>query len=170
MEFMAVVRKRRSIRSYSSKKVSKKKIDYILEAARLAPSWTNSQCWKYIIVKNERLRRKIAEKEWIAEAPIIIVCFADPSESGNKHNQAYYMLDVGISMEHLILAATDIGLGTCWIGGQFNEEKVKKALNIPEKCRVVALTPVGYPKEEPKRKIRKKLHEISIENKWKNET
>ena len=116
--------------------------------------------------KNKSLRQEISEKEWIAEAPIIIVCCADPTKSGNKHNQPYYMLDVGISMEHLILAATDIGLGTCWIGGQFNEEKVKKALNIPEKYRVVALTPVGYPKEAPKRKIRKKLNEISTENHW----
>ena len=166
MELMDVIRKRRSIRKYKPDPVPEEKIRYVLEAARLAPSWGNRQCWRYIVVTDEKLRRKIATREWIAQAPVIIVGCADPSKSGNKFNQPYYMLDLGISMEHLILAAAEQGLGTCWIGGQFDEKAVKEALGIPKHIRVVALTPLGYPDEDPAPRSRKSLNEISSWNHW----
>ncbi|MEM2915546.1 MAG: nitroreductase family protein, partial [Candidatus Bathyarchaeia archaeon] len=149
MRFIDVVLKRKSIRKYRSDPVSEEKLKYVLEAARLAPSWANQQCWKYIIVTDEELKRKIGAitrpppitlppswdksllpepggalrpRNWPAQAPIIIVGCADPAKSGKKEGKEYYLVDLGISMEHLMLAAAEQGLGTCWIGGAFDEE------------------------------------------------
>jgi nitroreductase len=166
MEFMEVIRDRRSIRKYKSTPVSKEDIEYVLEAARLAPSWGNRQCWRYIVVDDEELRRRITMRGWAAEAPVVIVGCADPTKAGDKAGKPYYMLDMGISMEHLILAAHDRGLGTCWLGGQFDEEIVREALGVPNIHRVVALTPLGYPDEEPNAKDRKTLNELYTRNKW----
>jgi nitroreductase len=148
MSFLDIARRRRSIRKYKPNPVPEDKLQYVLEAARTAPSWANRQCWRYIVVKDEALRRKITQRDWAAEAPIIIVACADPDLSGNKFGQPYYMLDVGSSVDHLMLAAAEQGLGTCWIGGQFDEKTVKEALGVPDQIRVVALTPLGYPAEE----------------------
>jgi nitroreductase len=166
MEFMEVIRSRRSIRKYKKTPVSKEDIAYILEAARLAPSWANKQCWRYIVVTDEELKRKILKKDWSAEAPVVIVGCADPSKSGRRDWKPYYMLDMGISMEHLILAARDRGLGTCWLEGQFDEKVVRKTLNIPRNYRVVSITPLGYPDEEPPAKERKSVEELYSWNKW----
>ncbi len=189
MDFMDLVRKRRSIRKYKSDPVPEDKLTYVLEAARVAPSWGNRQCWTYIIVTDEALRKKIVmrsetpiaeagttmasverrprrSREWIAQAPIIIVGCADPTKSGNKEEKPYYLLDMGISMEHLMLAAAEQGLGTCWIGGGFNESIVKEALGIPEDIRVVALTPLGYPDEATEPRSRKTLEEMTCRDRW----
>jgi len=166
VEFLDLVRKRRSIRRYKSDPVPQEKLDHVLEAARLAPSWGNRQCWRFIVVRDEGKRRAIATREWAADAPAIIVGCARPDLSGSRFNQQYYMLDMGIAMEHLMLAAAEQGLGTCWIGGQFDEEAVKQALGIPEGVRVVALTPLGYPAETPGPKRRKPLKEIVSFDGW----
>jgi nitroreductase len=169
MELLEVVRKRRSIRKYKPDPVPEEKIMYVLEAARLAPSWGNMQCWHYIVVTDESLKSKITQHDWATKAPVIIVGCADPKKSGKKHGQDYYMLDMGISMEHLILAATEQGLGTCWIGYYFDEKTVKKALNIPKRFKVVAVTPLGYPDEEKGEvKERKTLEEIVSWNTFNN--
>ncbi len=166
MELREAICKRRSIRKYKAEPVPEKDVEYVLEAARLAPSWSNRQCWRYIVVTDEALRKKITTRDWAAEAPVIIVGCADPAKSGDKDGKPYYMLDLGLSMEHLILAAAEKGLGTCWIGGQFEEKAVKDALNIPENIRVVALTPLGYPGEAPPSKERKSIKEMVSWNKW----
>ena len=167
MEFMDVISKRRSIRKYKSDSVPEEDIEYILEAARLAPSWANSQCWKFVVVTDPVVKEELAKagNSWIAAAPVIIVACADPSRPGTKGDQAYYMLDVGIAMEHLILAAADRGLGTCWIGA-FDEEAAKSALGVPENIRVVASTPLGYPDQEPAPRQRRVLDEISCSDKY----
>jgi nitroreductase len=166
MDFLNLVKKRRSIRKYKPDPVPKEDIEYILEAARQAPSWTNRQCWRYIIVSDEATRRKITTRDWAAKAPVIIVGCGDPTKAGNIDGRPYYMLDMGISMEHLILAATEKGLGTCWIGGQFDEKVVREALGIPDSHRVVALTPLGYPDESPAAKDRKSLAEMVTWENW----
>jgi len=166
LDFMEVVHKRRSVRKYKQDKVSRADIEYVLEAARLAPSWGNRQCWRYIVVTDEATRKKIATTDWTAKAPAIIVACGDPTKAGNKDGKPYYMLDVGISMEHLILAAADRGLGTCWIGGQFDEKTVRDALGVPESHRVVAMAPLGYPDESPLAKERKPLAEMVTWEKW----
>lgn len=151
MEFMDLVKKRRSIRRYLPTPISDQDLKDILKAARLAPSWSNRQCWRYIIVTDQIIKNKLAEAgracKWINKAPVIIVACADPKASGHKPGMDYFMLDIGISFEHLILAATNLGLGTCWIGG-FDEKMAKEALGVPSEIRVVAYTALGYPDEK----------------------
>lgn len=160
MEFMDVVRTRKSVRSYSNRMVEEEKITRILEAARIAPSWANRQCWSFIVVKDREKIRKLAGgliNPWLKQAPVIIVACGNPQKSGSRNGMDYYLVDVAISMEHLVLAAADLGLGTCWIGG-FDERKVKRTLGVPENIKIVALTPVGYPASEGVRdKIVKRL-------------
>jgi len=163
---MSTIQKRRSIRKYKPDPIPRIDLNFILEAARLAPSCGNQQCWKFIVVTNESLKRiigKICRLNWLPQAPAIIVCCADPSKSGVKGDQELYMVDVGISLEHLILAATSLGLGTCWVG-MFNEKHLKQALHVPKNIRVVALTPLGYPNEKPRPTTRKSLDEMSCKN------
>lgn len=145
MEFMDVLVARKSVRDYQEKDVEEEKLTKILEAARLAPSWANKQCCNYILVTDRAKIQELASGfiGWIKKAPVVVVACADPKESGSRNGMDYYLVDVGISMQQLVLAATDMGLGTCWIGG-FDEAKVKKTLAIPENIKVVALTPIGY--------------------------
>jgi len=143
---MDVVQKRRSVRAYSDKPVEEEKLTKVLEAARLAPSWANKQCCKYIVVKEKAKIETLGGLliPWLKHAPIVLVACADPKESETHNSMDYFLVDIGISMQQAVLAATDLGLGTCWIGG-FSEEKIKKALEIPSNIKVVALTPLGYP-------------------------
>lgn len=166
MTLLDLLRKRRSIRRYKTDPIPSEKLEYVLEAGRLAPSWRNLQCWRYIVVTDEEKRKEISTREWAAEAPIILVGCAHPEKSGTNADQRYYMLDMGISMEQMILAAAEQDLGTCWIGGQFDENTVKKALGIPDDVRVVALTPLGYPDETPDPRDKKPKDEIVTYEKW----
>ncbi len=162
MEYMDLVRKRRSIRRYKPDPVLEQHLKAILEAARLAPSSGNRQCWQYVIVTDKNIINKLSEagRKWISGAPVVIVACADPEASSHKAGLDYFLVDVGISFEHLILAATDLGLGTCWIGG-FDEKIAKEALGVPDGIRVVAYTPLGYP-DEKKGKVfaRKPLRDV----------
>ncbi|UCH34245.1 MAG: nitroreductase family protein [Armatimonadota bacterium] len=161
MEFMDVVRTRRSIRRYKPDPVPQEQITYVLEAARLAPSWANSQCWKFVVITDAQVKRALAKagNEWVAHAPVIIAACADPSKPGTKGDQPYYLVDIGIGMEHLVLAAADQGLGTCWIGW-FDEAVAREALDVPPHIRIVAYTPLGVPDEAPEPQSRKRLAEI----------
>jgi nitroreductase len=167
MEFMNVIRERRSIRKYKSDPVPQEEVEYVLEAARLAPSWANTQCWKFVVVTDAATIQALsaAGNEWLKHAPAIIVACANPTAPGTKGDQEYYMLDIGIAMEHLILAATDRGLGTCWIGA-FDEGTVKSILDVPEEIRVVACTPLGYPDESPAPRDRKALEKITCSGQY----
>jgi len=163
---MDVVRKRRSIRKYRPDPVPEPEIECILEAARLAPSWKNGQCWRYIVVTDPELRKRITMREWAASAPVVIVACADPAKAEEREGRSYYMMDMGIGMEHLVLAAAERGLGTCWIGLHFEEKTVKEALGVPENIRVVAITPLGYPAETPPDRGRKPMTEMASRNHW----
>jgi len=170
---MEIITNRRSIRSYKSDKIEDEKLDYILQAFRKAPSAKNLQPWKLVIVKNKNKREDLAiacnNQSFISEAPIIIVACAKEEEAygvmGGYLNS--YPIDIAIAMEHLILAATEQGLGTCWIGA-FKENLVKGILGVPENIRVVALTPVGYPSStaDPSKRGRKSLSEVVCYEKY----
>lgn len=181
MEFIDVIKSRKSIRTYSDKEVEDERIKYILEYARLAPSWANKQCWHFIVVKNKATIKALSKasiiNRWLKNVPVIIVACGDPKSSGISNGIEYYTVDVAIAMEHIILAATDIGLGSCWIGG-FDEKKVKNILGVPENIRVIALTPLGYPAHKKsvgeratkmliRSKKRKSLDEIVHYERWK---
>ncbi|MBD3195232.1 MAG: nitroreductase [Candidatus Lokiarchaeota archaeon] len=152
MDFYDVIRKRRSYRFYTDQIPEKEKIERILEAARLSPTWANMQGVKYVIVQEKAkvkdIWQAIGQKKKFQDAPIFVVGLISEKDSGkNMNGEKYYPVDFGICFEHLILAAAAEGLGTCWIGW-FNEQKVKQILNIPKKYRVLGLTPMGYPQKE----------------------
>ncbi len=180
MEFSNVIKSRESVRSYAYKSVEDEKINFVLECARLSPSWTNKQCWHFIVVKDKEIIKELSRTSvinlWLKDAPVVIVACGDPKRSGSRNDIDYFIVDVSIALENLVLAATDKGLGTCWIGG-FNEKKVKDILGIPEKIKVVALTPLGYPAEKKRfvgklakvvtqSKKRKSLDKIVHIDKW----
>ena len=167
MDFYEVIRTRRSIRSYKPDPVPDEVLMRVLEAARIAPSGSNRQPWKFIIVKDENLRRRVAQachnQMFIAEAPIVIVAcgYNIRWNRGGYMGDLSMLIDVSIAFTHLILAARAEGLGTCWIGA-FDNEEVKNLLNIPKEVNVVAITPLGYPKDEEFRepRPRKPISEI----------
>ncbi|OPY26953.1 MAG: dihydropteridine reductase [Methanocella sp. PtaU1.Bin125] len=148
MDFYDVVKNRKSVRSYKPDKVPEDVLLRILEAARLAPSWANKQCWRYVIVDDPGLVARIAPATVKAfGAPTMIALCADPAQSGQREGKDYYLVDAAISMEHLVLAAAAEGLGTCWVAGRLEEAAIRQALGVPESLRVVAITPLGYPAE-----------------------
>ncbi|GFO59419.1 nitroreductase [Geomonas silvestris] len=173
MDISQVIRDRRSIRKYQDRPVEWEKIEQVLEAARLAPSWKNLQCWRFLVVtdpgKKAGLLAAFPEenpgKKALAMAPCVILVCADPKESGVENGIEYFVADTAIAFEHLCLAATDLGLGTCWMG-MFDEPALRLALKIPEGIRVVGVTPLGYPDQEPRPRPRKELGEIAYCDDW----
>lgn len=165
MDFYEVVKNRRSYRVFKSEMPEKEKIERILEAARLAPTWGNKQGVHYILVQEpenvKAVWEAIGQETKFTDAPMFIIGVISPSASGeNKNGEKYYGVDFGICFEHLILAAAAEGLATCWIGW-FNEKKVKEVLNISTGYKVMGLTPLGYPiKPKGEVKERKSLNEI----------
>lgn len=167
MDFYEVVRTRRSIRSYKPDPIPDDVLTRVLDAARIAPSGSNRQPWRFIVVKNEALKRKLVpacgNQGFIAEAPVVVVaCGLDIGwNRGGYMGSMSMLVDVSIAFTHLILAARAEGLGTCWIGS-FDNRRVKEVLGIPEEYNVVAITPLGYPAREEFREPgpRKPLSEI----------
>lgn len=175
MDVLQAIADRRSIRKYQDIPVENEKIKQILDAARLAPSWKNQQCWRFLVLTESAKKKRLLEafpegnpgKGALAQAPCIIVVCADPAESGVENGIDYYIADTAIAFEHLCLAAHALGLGTCWMGW-FAEGPIKEALGIPEGIRVVGMTPVGYPDQSPKPRPRKELAEIAFYENWGN--
>ncbi|MDA8171415.1 MAG: nitroreductase family protein [Nitrospiraceae bacterium] len=167
MDIFDAIKTRRSIRKYLDKPIETEKLQAILEAVRMAPSWANFQCWRLVVVKEKDIKAKISGLSYVesffaplgyksnpsmkalAEAPVVIVLCADPEKSGKLWNQQYYLVDAGIAAGNLMLAARGLGLGSVFVG-VFDEDKLKKLLNIPDAIRIVGLFPLGYPAEEPK--------------------
>jgi nitroreductase len=115
MEFMDVVAARKSVRGYAEREVEEEKLAKVLEATRLAPSWANRQCCKYVVVKDKAKIEELSGSinPWLRQAPVVVVACADPADSGSRNGMEYFLVDVGISMQQLVLSATDLGLGTC---------------------------------------------------------
>ncbi|KON29412.1 hypothetical protein AC482_06550 [miscellaneous Crenarchaeota group-15 archaeon DG-45] len=158
MDVLKAIEARRSIRKYKSASIPGGDLRKIVEAARLAPSAGNRQPWRFIVARDSELKRRIAEaareQMFIADAGAVVVAMADAEASPR-----WFEKDTMIAVEHMVLAATSLGYGTCWIGA-FTEEEVKRILGIPEGLRVVALLPVGVPDESPGPKPRRPLDEI----------
>jgi len=162
MELKEIITKRRSIRAYENRPVSEESLKNILEAARLAPSARNNQSWKFVVVREEKRRQELAraaDREFVAEAPVVIAAVATEPEYIMACEVPSYAVDLSIAVTHMILAAVDEGLGTCWLGA-FSQQRVKEILKIPGKYRVVALLTLGFPRGEMKVKTRKSLEEI----------
>ncbi|NOZ64182.1 MAG: nitroreductase [Caldiserica bacterium] len=164
MEFTEVIKNRSSVRSFRLDPVPDEVLSRILEAARAAPSANNFQPWKFILVREEEKKRQIAElcmgQSFVGEAPVVIVACGLPTPSRVGGYTSSTLVDVAIAVEHLVLAAENEGLGTCWIGA-FDNRRLKRLLRIPEEVQVVAVIPVGYPLKEKRWKTpRKKMEEI----------
>jgi len=162
MTFTEAVKGRRSIRTYDSKPVEKEKIEAVLDAARLAPSARNRQKWRFIVVTDPLVKEKMVDacnnQSFLKQAPaIIIACGQEPGFM--SCGQPVETIDVSIACSFIILKAYEEGLGTCWLGN-FNQDKVKSVLGIPDDVRVVAVTPLGYPAENPAARSRVPLEEI----------
>jgi nitroreductase len=184
MDTFEAIKTRRSIRRFQDKPVEDEKLNTLLEAVSMSPSWANFQCWRFIIVKDQSMREKISEltyvesffaplrykanpaKKGLAEAPVVIIACADPSQSGLLWGQHYYMTDIGIAAQTLMLSARALGMGTVFVG-VYDEEKLRGLLNVPSHVRIVGLFPLGYPLEEKKDgPPRKPLSEIVFYEKW----
>jgi len=150
MNVVDAIKTRKSVREYLDKPVEDEKLNMILEAGRLAPSASNRQEWRFVVVRNSQTRRRLAEaasgQAFVGEAPVVIVACAETDGHVMRCGQLCYSIDVAIALDHMSLAATELGLGTCWIGA-FNEQKVKEVLGIPNEIRVVELMPLGYPSD-----------------------
>ena len=162
MELKEIITKRRSVRAYEDKPVPEESLRNILEAARLAPSARNNQSWKFVVVREDKRRQELtqaADREFVAEAPVVIAAVATDPERIMACEVPSYAVDLSIAVTHMILAAVDEGLGTCWLGA-FSQQRVKEILKIPGKYRVVALLTLGFPRGEIEVKTRKSLEEI----------
>lgn len=165
MDLMDAIKTRRSIRRYKPTPVPEGLLKEVLNAARLAPSADNAQPWKIVVVRDEQMRSRLCPacngQKFIAQAPLVLVMCGIPEEAYETVGgyMSSHVIDASIALDHLTLAATAHGLGTCWIAS-FKEDKVRELLSIPQDVRVVALTPLGYPDESPERSSRKNLEEL----------
>lgn len=163
MAFLEIARKRYSVRKYQDLAVEKEKILQILEAARIAPSAVNFQPWHFIALTDKGVISKVAEaysREWLRRAPVIIVACGDHQKSWKrKDGKDHCDIDLAIAIDHMTLAAADLGLGTCWVCA-FDAERCHEILELPDHLEVVALLPIGYPAGEREGINRKSLAEI----------
>jgi nitroreductase len=181
MEVLEAIKSRRSIRKYKTTPVDDRTIETVLEAARWAPSWHNTQCRRFVVVRNPDIKNKLADTvtavapdipnraaEAIRNTPVAIVACAELGRSGFSAREPrkpvtdkgdWYMFDTALAMQNLTLAAHSLGLGTVHTGA-FDAKKVAQILGVPEGFYVVSMTPLGYPDEEPPVRPRKELAEI----------
>ena len=163
MELMEAIKARQSIRDYEDRPVPEVKLRKVLEAGRLAPSASNRQRWKFIVVRESKRRQELSRaaggQTHIAKAPVVIAAVATMPEYVMKCGVPAYAVDLAIAVDHMTLAAVDEGLGTCWVGA-FSQEEARDILKVPGDCRVVTLLPLGFPRQAGNAKGRKPLDEI----------
>lgn len=159
MEFDKLLKTRRSVRKYSPQPVEREKIMLCLEASRLAPSACNAQPWHFIIIDDEAVKEKFAREAFNGiyrgtmfadRAPVLVAVISDPQwlprAGGAIRKNDFHLIDIGIAVEHFVLKATELGLGTCWIGW-FDEAKAKEVLQLTGSKKVEILLALGYPDE-----------------------
>ncbi|MFC1968244.1 nitroreductase family protein [Chloroflexota bacterium] len=169
MEFLELAKKRYSVRAYKPDPVEANKLQQVLEAACLAPTAANRQPFQLIVITakgKEAGLGRIYGRPWFALAPIVICACGTPSQGWiRKDGKNYCEVDVAIAMDHLTLAATDLGLGTCWIAA-FDPVAAKEILGLPDDVVPIAFTPLGYPDDQPKEKKRKSIGELVRYEHW----
>ena len=179
MEILEAIKTRRSIRRYKTDPVDDRTLETVLEAARWAPSWANTQCWRFVVVRDSATKAKLADtlsetnsaKDAIRNAPLVIAACAELSKAGLKEGKIvtdkgdWFMFDVALAMQNLVLAAHSLGLGTVYVG-LFDAKEAARILEVPEGHRFVALTPLGYPAETKEPRPRKELSEIVFNDRW----
>ena len=170
MTLQEIVSARYSVRAYRLDPIPQDVLARVLEAFRLAPTAANKQPIGAVLLPTasygEALRR-IYDKDWFAEQPPMVIAVCADREAGwhRRDGMAYADVDATIAMDHLILAATAEGLGTCWIGA-FDPEAAREVLGVPEGVEPIAFTPLGYPADSPRAKRRKALEALVFEGRW----
>jgi len=170
VEFSELIEKRYSVRAYRPLPVEEEKLQQVLEAARLAPTAANRQPFQLIVIhtegREEELKR-IYKPDWFVQPPLVICACGVPGRGWTRRQdgKSYCDVDVAIAMDHLILAAADLGLGTCWIGA-FDPVAAREVLDLPDDVEPIAFTPLGYPADEPGPKRRKQLSELVRYERW----
>ncbi len=174
MNTFDTIMNRRSIRKFKTTAIPDEIITKMLEAARFAPSWANTQCWRFVLLREDVSKNKILEAfsprnpaySSILASPLVVVAFAEKKKSGFYKGEAmtnkgdyWYMFDVALALQNMVLAAWEEGIGSVYLG-LFDAEKVRIALNIPDNYEVVAIVPFGYPDEEPKCPPRKETKDL----------
>ncbi len=184
MDVMQAIKDRRSVRKYKPDPVSDEALNTVLDAARWAPSWSNTQCSQFIVVRDPETKKRLAgaltliapgvenpSAEAIRSAPVVVVACAQLGKSGYYHGQQstskgdWHMFDVALAMQNLTLAAHSIGLGTVHIG-LFDDKAMAEVLDVPEGITVVELTPLGYPDEAPNAPPRKDIADFMFREKY----
>jgi len=167
-DLLKVIKSRRSIRHYKSEPVSEEVLNKVLDAARLAPSAANRQCWRLVVVRDPATKRALRDSaravfidanHHIDEAPVVLAACTMPKQSN------WHIYDISILSTYILLVAHYYGLGTCWIG-LFNEDRVKEILGIPTEHKVAALITLGYPAEDPPPTPRLEAPEITYQERW----
>ena len=163
MEYLELIQKRYSVRAYKSDPVEEEKLQQVLEAARVAPTAANRQPFRLLVIPTagrEAELKRIYSRDWFVQAPLIICACGIPEQGWTRMDgKPYVDVDVTIAMDHLIIAATDLGLGTCWIAA-FDPAAAREVLQLPAGVEPVAFTPLGYPADSPRSKVRKPLSEL----------
>ena len=163
MELYEAIKKRYSVRAYKAKPVEEDKLTRILEGARLAPSGSNRQPWKFVVVRDAETRKQMVaaccDQDFVGQAPVVIAGVGLMPGRSMHCKVPGDPVDVAIAMEHIALAATAEGLGTCWIGA-FKQDQVRRAVGVPETAKVIEVMPLGYPADAVRPKDRKPLEEI----------
>ena len=168
MNINEAIRKRYSCRAYLDKPIEKEKLDIILEAARLAPSAKNTQDWRFVGVTDKEIRHKLAHTtnrpESFNNAGVLIAGCSN-SDDVMTCGQPIAQIDVAIALEHISLQATELGLGSCWIGS-FKTDQVRQILGIPDEIAIIELMALGYPADTWKKPNRQAIQNIVCFEKW----
>lgn len=169
MDFFELCKSRYSVRAYKPDPVADETLQQVLEAARLAPTAANRQPIQFIVIHPEGREaelQRIYEQDWFIQAPLILCVCAIPAEGWVRMDgKVYTDVDVAIAMDHLILAATGLGLGTCWIAN-FDPAAAREVLGLPEGVEPIVFTPLGYPADQPSAKERKPLSDLVRYERW----
>ena len=169
MAFSELIKTRYSVRAYKPDPVEDEKLEQVLEAARLAPTAANRQPFRFIVMRTkgrEAELQRIYKRAWFTQAPVILCVCAIPAEGWVRvDGKGYADVDAAIAMDHLILAATDLGLGTCWIAA-FDPAAAREVLGLPDGVEPIAFTPLGYPASRPTAKTRKPLADMVRYERW----
>jgi nitroreductase len=170
MDVYKAIKTRKSVRAYLDQDVPEVVITRLLEAARLAPSASNRQEWRFVVVRDPETRKRLVDaahgQRFVGQAPVVLACCAETDGHLMPCGHQCYPIDVAIAVDHVTLCAAAEGLGTCWIGA-FDEGRVREILSIPSQVRVVTLLPVGYPQDPAVvEKTRLSLREIVKYERW----
>jgi len=169
MSFFDLIQNRYSVRAYKSDPVEDNKLQQVLEAARLAPTAANRQAFQLIVIHSAgrgNELKSIYHKDWFVQAPLIICVCGIPEKNWTRRDGKNYTdVDTAIVMDHLILAAAELGLGTCWIGA-FDPDAAREILNLPKGVEPIAFSPLGYPADTPQPKKRKPVNDLVRYEHW----